>query len=620
MLIRHKLLMSTVVSIISLLAMFGLQQYELSTQNGLALAAKHMVELENNVLSLRKDEKDFLTRLDMKYANKHSEHEGDIAKLLTLLIDEFNHNNIDTSEIEKFNQNIKRYKQAFSEVVKLKQEIGLTPTAGLYGKLRLAAQNVESIVKEYQQDQILVSMLQLRRNEKDFMLRRNLKYFDKFEANINNFNQVVASSELSLDAQEKVRTLIGAYQANFNALVVKERQLGLTEKDGLMATLRAVIHETDAQAKIVQKQAHEAIEAAKNKAIMVGTIIFIGITLILVVIALLVLRSIMGSITSITSAIETIEQNKDLSIRCDTNSKDELGLVAQHFNSMVDSFQQLIEEVVNSVDIMNHSCSELSLNATKASEGVNKQLNETDMVATAVTEMGATIEEIAKNTELAAGKAASTHDNAQQGRVGVEQTIVQIQSLADQLNESSSVVGELEKDSETIGSVLDVIRGIAEQTNLLALNAAIEAARAGEQGRGFAVVADEVRGLAMRTQESTEEIAGIIQTLQERTRSIVQLMEASQNLGGESAEQAAKAGTVLQQINSDVTNIMDMNTQIAAAIEEQSMVASEVNKNVVIIRDIAQGSATTAEENAQASNEVQQRAESLHKAVSLFKI
>lgn len=280
----------------------------------------------------------------------------------------------------------------------------------------------------------------------------------------------------------------------------------------------------------------------------------------------------------------------------------------------------MIEQVIESVATINTSCKHVSENAMLASEGVAQQLNETDMVATAITEMGATIDEIAKTTELAALKAGKTHDNAQSGQLEVEQTIHKIQSLAEQLNSSASVVDELERDSETIGSVLDVIRGIAEQTNLLALNAAIEAARAGEQGRGFAVVADEVRSLAMRTQSSTQEIANIIQTLQSRTRSIVQLMDASQKQGSESAEQAAAAGALLKLINNDVRNIMDMSTQIAAAIEEQSMVAAEVNKNVVVIRDIAEESSKAADANASASDELKAQAEYLYRAVSNFKI
>jgi methyl-accepting chemotaxis protein len=202
----------------------------------------------------------------------------------------------------------------------------------------------------------------------------------------------------------------------------------------------------------------------------------------------------------------------------------------------------------------------------------------------------------------------------------VEQSIEKITLLAKQLTASAAVVAELERDSVTIGSVLDVIRGIADQTNLLALNAAIEAARAGEQGRGFAVVADEVRSLAIRTQKSTQEITSIISTLQTRTRSIVDLMQESQQQGRESVEQASIAGEVLRQITSDVTNIMDMSTQIAAAIEEQSMVAAEVNKNVVVIRDIADESSHAAEKNAAASEDVRVRAKALNEAVSQFSL
>ncbi|MBE7216781.1 methyl-accepting chemotaxis protein [Shewanella benthica] len=620
MLIRHKLLLSAAVSILSLVAMFGLQRYSSSIQADLSVAAQSVIELENEVLSLRKDEKDFFARLEMGYLEKHKANSSDMNAVMHTLRQQFVMYDIPTDGLDSFDKSIQHYKQSFETVVQLQQEIGLTPKTGLYGALRLAVHDVEALVQRYDQPNLMVVMLQLRRNEKDFMLRREMSYIEKFDGNINKFQQFLSVSSLDSSAKKQISSLMSSYQKDFATLVSKEQSLGLTKDDGQMAALRDAITAAEADSNTLKKQALVAIHDAEESAFTLGITIFILIAIILCSFTFFIIRSIMDPVDRITKAISNIEKNKDLTIRCDATAEDELGQIAKHFNSMVESFQCLIEEVNDSVQIMNHSCGELSTNAAKASEGVSQQLNETDMVATAITEMGATIDEIAKNTELAADKASNTHDNAQKGQLGVEQTIEKIQSLAEQLNSSAQVVSDLEKDSETIGSVLDVIRGIADQTNLLALNAAIEAARAGEQGRGFAVVADEVRSLAMRTQESTEEIASIIQTLQARTRSIVQLMEATQKQGGESAEQAASAGTLLQQINLDVTNIMDMSTQIAAAIEEQSMVAAEVNKNVVIIRDIAQDSATAADENARASDEVKSRAESLQQAVSLFKI
>lgn len=309
-----------------------------------------------------------------------------------------------------------------------------------------------------------------------------------------------------------------------------------------MAQLIAANKLTESSADELHKLALKSIEDTEKSSRNIGIAVFLMIALILGIITYLIIRSIINPVARITQVISRIEVSKNLTLRCDASTQDELGEIAQHFNSMVGSFQQLIEQVIDSVSTINTSSKSVSENAMLASEGVAQQLNETDMVATAITEMGATIDEIAKTTELAALKASKTHDNAQLGQTEVEQTILKIRQLSEQINTSASVVDELERDSETIGSVLDVIRGIAEQTNLLALNAAIEAARAGEQGRGFAVVADEVRSLAMRTQTSTQEIANIIQTLQSRTRSIVQLMDASQKQGAESAEQAAAAG------------------------------------------------------------------------------
>jgi methyl-accepting chemotaxis protein len=620
MLIRSKLLLSAAVSISALIAMFGLQLHSNSVESELSHLAQNILELERDTLILRRNEKDFFVRKDLKYVENHKQVYGQISQSIPALEQIFKKYDVPPQSLDNFYRHLNQYQSTFSEVVKLQQEIGLTPQTGLYGTLRTAVHNVESLLKEYEQASLAVAMLQLRRNEKDFMLRRELRYVETFDTNIVSFNNSLLSSGLDSDIQDKISVLIEQYQKDFKVLVNKEQQLGLTEQDGTMAQMIEANKLTEASAEELHRLALKAIEVAKSSSVNLGMMVFLLITALLSLITYLIIRSIITPVERITQVISRIEQSKDLTLRCDASTQDELGKIAEHFNSMVGSFQQLIEQVIESVATINTSCKHVSENAMLASEGVAQQLNETDMVATAITEMGATIDEIAKTTELAALKAGKTHDNAQSGQLEVEQTIHKIQSLAEQLNSSASVVDELERDSETIGSVLDVIRGIAEQTNLLALNAAIEAARAGEQGRGFAVVADEVRSLAMRTQSSTQEIANIIQTLQSRTRSIVQLMDASQKQGSESAEQAAAAGALLKLINNDVRNIMDMSTQIAAAIEEQSMVAAEVNKNVVVIRDIAEESSKAADANASASDELKAQAEYLYRAVSNFKI
>ncbi|MCG9756091.1 methyl-accepting chemotaxis protein [Shewanella insulae] len=620
MLIRHKLLVSAAVSICSVIAMFGLQRFSAAKLDDLSHAAQQVIELEKDVLSLRRDEKDFFARLDLAYLDKHKQQARELEEKMAGLGAIFERNDIGQNDLQAFKQNLTRYESTFAEIAELQKQIGLHPKDGLYGALRSAVHNVETLVKEKNEPELMVTMLQLRRNEKDFMLRRAMSYLDKFSGNLAQLRQQVAGAMLSDSVKGELYGLIDDYEKNFKTLVNKEQELGLDKDSGRMASLRDSIASAEKSLVQLKAQSMDAISAAEDTTVTISIVIFILIALVLIGFTLAIIRSIMEPVQRISDAISRIEATKDLTLRCDTKVDDEIGQIARHFNSMVESFQSLIREVLSSVEVVNHSCQELSENSMRASEGVGRQLNETDMVATAITEMGATIDEIASNTELAAERAGNTHDNAQQGQVGVEHTIEKIQALAAQLTDSAQVVSELEKDSETIGSVLDVIRGIAEQTNLLALNAAIEAARAGEQGRGFAVVADEVRSLAMRTQESTEEIAGIIQTLQSRTRSIVQLMESTQRQGIESADQAASAGALLEQINADVTNIMDMSTQIAAAIEEQSMVASEVNKNVVVIRDIAAESAQAADENAKASDDVKARTQVLYQAVSLFKI
>lgn len=256
----------------------------------------------------------------------------------------------------------------------------------------------------------------------------------------------------------------------------------------------------------------------------------------------------------------------------------------------------------------------------RTSEGVNKQQMDTEQLATAITEMAATVQEVAKNTDEAAKAAGDAEQQTQTGAEVVLQTIDAINKLADEIETSADGIQRLEQDSLEIGTVLDVIRGIAEQTNLLALNAAIEAARAGEQGRGFAVVADEVRNLAMRTQESTQQIQTMIEQLQQGAQSAAQQMEQGREQARQSVEQTSQADKALNNIKAAVDIIARMNHQIATAAEEQSSVAEEINRNINQISQVAEQTAQVAQESKTSSNELSKMSQEFESVVHQSKL
>ncbi len=282
-------------------------------------------------------------------------------------------------------------------------------------------------------------------------------------------------------------------------------------------------------------------------------------------------------------------------------------------------FNDLLEKQLGIVTAAADKCSNVVSNVSSGGQGlILEQKGEVDQVATAMTEMSATVHEVARNATEAAEAAQRADEETGKGKMVVSQAIEAIDLLANEVNDAAQVIHRLEQDSDEIGAVLDVIRGIAEQTNLLALNAAIEAARAGEQGRGFAVVADEVRTLAQRTQQSTQEIQNMIERLQSGAQDAVKAMEQGRSRAQVGVEQAAEAGVSLETIAQAVGTISDMNTQIATAAEEQSVVAEEINLNIVSISDMADKIAGESGSGGVDATQISSACDEIHAAVRVI--
>jgi len=338
-------------------------------------------------------------------------------------------------------------------------------------------------------------------------------------------------------------------------------------------------------------------------------------------VSVLVNRIVARPIRNVVERIKDIAEGEgDLTTKLDDSSNDELGELAYWFNTFVSKLRTMITDINGYATELTTNAEHMSTVTDRTSTGIKQQQSETDQVATAMNQMSETVQKVARNASSAASAANEADNEASKGKIVVKETIEAIDSLAAEVEKAGTVIQKLEEDSNGIGVVLDVIRGIAEQTNLLALNAAIEAARAGEQGRGFAVVADEVRTLAQRTQQSTQEIRAIIEHLQSGAKNAVKVMVEGKNQANISVEQAAKAGSSLDTITQVVTTITDMNTRIASAAEEHSAVAEEINDNVANISKAANHTAEDATEVAQSSKQLTKLADDLQSLLGHFKV
>ena len=343
--------------------------------------------------------------------------------------------------------------------------------------------------------------------------------------------------------------------------------------------------------------------------------------ILVVCLSWLLSSSVLVRLSEVTLAIADIAEGEgDLTCRIDNKSKDELGQLCDSFNLVIQKLQKVMLEVSSDAEQLTQTAKHTSNITEQTTHGVQNLKSETTQVATAIHQMSATTVEVANNAALAAKSAQLAQQETTRGKETLDITVREISELAEAIGEAEAVIKHVAEDSNSISSILDVIRGIADQTNMLALNAAIEAARAGEQGRGFAVVADEVRTLAQRTQEATEEIQKTIEKLQTGTQEAVTVSERALEQTTQVVTSAEKTGEGIQEITNSIEEIATFTTQIADATEQQSSVANEVDQNVINISNITDETAEGAEETARANEQLAQLSVNLQKVVNQFKV
>ena len=352
-----------------------------------------------------------------------------------------------------------------------------------------------------------------------------------------------------------------------------------------------------------------------------ASLIGLGIALIMALLVVLIARSIVRPLQEAVHAMANIASGEsDLTRSLDTHGQDEVTQLSRHFNTFTAKLRQVVSQLQVCANALAQSSAELGSNASQAHDRSQQQSQQMELVATAINEVTYGVQDVAKNAEHAASEMRDAQTQAEQGQVNIDGSLQQIDALSGTISQAVEVIRTLSTESTQIGGVLEVIRSIAEQTNLLALNAAIEAARAGEQGRGFAVVADEVRLLAQRTQKSTAEIQNMIERLQGHSEAAVKVISDSHQASQLTIEQAGQAGASLNAIGQALRNLNGLNASIASATLQQAHVVEDINQNVTQAAGLSHSTALAAQQSSEASVHLKDLSEELNGLLRQFKV
>lgn len=631
------LIILSIVLTISILALSKTEQ-GIMNYGDLADNSNLSGELQANMLMVRMNVKEYLIAQEEQDLQHYQNYVADMHRFLNQAQQEIEHPSR-TSLIKSISSSVITYERAFDQVTELIRQRNQVHDQRLIPSGETMRTKIENLIESAYDDGNIEAVFEAGELQKMMLLGR--LYVAKFlqtnserdyQQAVSNMNDNMAPLLDRLDNNlfsSERRHLLTEFNQAHNDYIAAMQDINrlITERNNVITQVLDVQGEQIAQQieqvklSIIDDQnaLGSDVEGRTDDSIQLTLILSVTAVVFGIVAAYLLTRNITRPIDKAVIAANQLAKG-DLTIQVSTSRKDETGQLlnaiqntANHLSSMISTIHLASTELASASE-------QLAVVTDQTTQGIVQQETETDMVATAMNQMATTVHDVASNAAKAADAASDADKQAENGTGVVRKTVNSINALSESVNLSSDKLQTVQNDVVNISSILDVIRAIADQTNLLALNAAIEAARAGEQGRGFAVVADEVRSLAARTQGSTSEIQSIIEQLQSGTKSSVDVMNQVKSLADDCVEQAGKTGSVLQSITDAVGVISDMNMQIASASEQQSTVAETINENVTNVKRIAQENAVASNQTRGSSTEIARLADQLNEMVAQFKL